>query len=190
MKQNPEEYDRLKLLLDYLQELEKKGYIDVFYGDESGFSLTPSVPYAWQKIGETIEVPTASSKRLNVLGFMNKNGRFIHYSTDKHVNSEYIINCIDDFCDKVNSPTVIVLDNAPIHKSKAFKAKMTEWEERGVRVFFLPRYSPHLNKIETLWRKIKYEWLDFNAFQSFEKLKESLDDVLDSINTKFTINFA
>jgi len=35
----------------------------------AGFDLQPSVPYAWQPIGTTIEVPSEKSQRLNVLGF-------------------------------------------------------------------------------------------------------------------------
>ncbi len=50
----------------------QKGEIDLFYFDESGFTLEPCVPYAWQPIGETIEVPSSKSKRLNVLGFMDR----------------------------------------------------------------------------------------------------------------------
>ena len=32
--------------------------------------LNPTVPYAWQPIGEVLEIPTANGPRLNVLGFL------------------------------------------------------------------------------------------------------------------------
>ena len=54
--------------------------------------------------------------------------------------------------------TVVVLDNASVHK-KAVKERWAVWQERGLFVFFLPAYSPHLNIAEILWRKLKYEWL-------------------------------
>jgi hypothetical protein len=34
-----------------LREREKEGKLDMYYCDESGFSLESSVPYAWQKKG-------------------------------------------------------------------------------------------------------------------------------------------
>ncbi|MDR1180459.1 MAG: transposase, partial [Bacteroidales bacterium] len=36
--------------------------------------------------------------------------------------------------------------------------------------FFLPPYSPELNKIEILWRFIKYKWLPFEPFLNFQNL--------------------
>src|SRR5262245_59059605 len=43
---------------------------DLIYFDGAGFSLIPSVPYAWQLRGETLEIPSVHSPRLNVLGFL------------------------------------------------------------------------------------------------------------------------
>ena len=72
-------------------------------------------------------------------------------------NADFIIQCIDDFVSKIEKPTVIILDNAPIHRAHKMLAKRKEWENKDLFVFFLPRYSPHLNRIETLWRKVKYD---------------------------------
>ncbi len=49
---------------------------ELWYFDEAGFSLTPSVPYAWQKIGERIELESSGSsgQRQNVLGFLRWDG--------------------------------------------------------------------------------------------------------------------
>ena len=40
---------------------------------------------------------------------------------------------------------------------KAARENQSAWEERGLFVWFLPTYSPHLNIAEILWRKLKYE---------------------------------
>ena len=55
---------------------------------------------------------------------------------------------------------------------------------------FLPPYSPELNLIEILWRKIKYEWLPLDAYQDFKTLPASLFDVLKRIGSKYRITFA
>ena len=52
--------------------------------------------------------------------------------------------------------TIVILDNASVHK-KAVKERWAVWQERGLFVFFLPAYCPHLNIVKILWRKPKYE---------------------------------
>lgn len=36
------------------------GLVDLFFVDESGFSLSPNGFYAWQKIGEQMGIPSSS----------------------------------------------------------------------------------------------------------------------------------
>lgn len=55
--------------IEQLEFLANQDYLDVFYYDESHFCLTPCVPYARQIKCETIEIPTARSKNINVAGF-------------------------------------------------------------------------------------------------------------------------
>ncbi len=100
------------------------------------------------------------------------------------------IACIDDFCRKITKKTVLIIDNSPIHQNNVFWDKEKEWAEKGLEIFFLPTYSPHLNLIEILWRFIKYEWLDINAYESYSALVEAVEDILIKFGTKYTINFA
>ena len=54
-----------------MHRLEDAGKCTVFYGDESGFCLSPVVPYLWQPKGKTVGLPAKThSRRLNVLGFL------------------------------------------------------------------------------------------------------------------------
>lgn len=86
-------------------------------------------------------------------------------------------------------PCFVMLDNAPIHTSKAFLAKRDEWMARGVCLHLLPTYSPELNPIEILWRKIKYEWLPLEAYHSYQAMKVQVLAVLAEFGTKYTITF-
>ena len=45
-------------------------------------------------------------------------------------------------------PRVVVLDNAGIHTSKAVKAARPGLAKRGIYLYYLPPYSPELNRIE------------------------------------------
>jgi transposase len=51
----------------------------------------------------------------------------------------------------------------------------------GLSIVHIAPYSPELNIIEIVWRKIKFEWMPFSAYTSFKNLKESLYEILVSI---------
>ena len=90
-----------RLCTKEIQQLRKRdleGKIDLFYFDESGFSLTPVVPYAWQPIGEQLEIPSSRSNRLNILGFLNTNNQLHSFSFDCSITSDIVIECMNLFC--------------------------------------------------------------------------------------------
>ena len=64
------------------------------------------------------------------------------------------------------------------------------WNDKDLYLFFLPTYSPHLNLIELLWRKIKYEWLKAEDYLSARKLKEALYRIIENYDKEFTVNFS
>lgn len=90
----------------------------------------------------------------------------------------------------LDKPTVIVIDNAPIHRSEEFEESLEEWEQKRLAIYYLPTYSSELNKIEMLWKKIKHEWLPLEAYQSYQKLTEELDKVLSKIGSLYKITFS
>lgn len=181
---------RHKQELKELQQVVLRGEQDLFYFDEAGFSLTPSVPYGWQPTGQRIEIPSSKSSQLNVLGFLEYQGeRFDPYVFQGGIDAEIAIACMGSFCKKLTRPTTVVIDNAPIHTSAAFQAMIPEWEQQNLFFWFLPAYCPELNLIEILWKKIKYYWLPIDAYQSFEKLDEHLCHVLSNVGKQFSICF-
>ena len=189
-KRDPALFEHSRKQLESLIEQAKRDQIDLFYFDESGFTLEPCVPYAWQAIGETIELSTSKSKRLNVLGFVNRDGQFDSIVVEGSVNSAVVVACIDRFVETLHKPTVLIIDNAPTHTSQEFNENIERWEQRGLTIQPIAPYSPELNIIEIVWRKIKYEWLPFSAYESYEKLKQELFNVLACIGTEYKIEFA
>ena len=149
------------------------------------------MPYGWIRKGEQRGIPSKKGGNLNVFGLLNLLGELSTYQTTGSINSKVIIECIDDFSKDLKKTTIIVLDNAPWHLSNEVKQKIEEWEKQGLFIFYLPPYSPHLNIIETLWRKIKLEWLEPEDFESKEKLHEAINNILKNYNNdEFKINFS
>lgn len=162
----------------------------VVFTDESGFSLTPSVPYGWQAKGERVCLPTARSKRESVLGFLSQDNHLTTYSTDQKIDSQFVIESIDKFiATQADKVTLLVLDNASIHVSKTFRAACQRWQEQGLLVWYLPTYSPHLNRIERLWLRTKYSWLKPADYTSMKTLKEALKRIFDQFGERYTIQF-
>jgi transposase len=164
---DPEEYQQKKQALHDLQQQASQGILDLYYFDESGFCLTPYLPYAWQEKGQTIRLQSGPSKRLNVLGFLSKDNALQAYSRVGSVDSNVVVRCVNDFCKDIDKKTVVVMDNSPIHTSETFQNNIPLWAERGLDIFYLPKYSPELNCIEILWRFIKYEWIELDAYLTF-----------------------
>lgn len=180
-----------------MKHYETQGEIKLFYFDGSGFSTTSCIPYAWQEIGKTHEIPRQRSKRLNVLGFMSRDNKSYFHTIEGSVTSGGVIAAFNDFSsryagqyEQTQVPCVVILDNASIHHSKAVKLRMSDWMRQGVFLHFLPTYSPELNLIEILWRKIKYEWLSMSAYKNYPSLKESVLEILHGFGIKNKITFA
>lgn len=187
---NEEKFREAQEEIKRLVQRRKNGEIELYYFDEAGFNLTPCVPYAWQPSGEYIEVPSAKGKSLNVLAFMNKDNDCTPFIFESRVNTDVVIACFDSFSERLTGKNVVIMDNAPVHKSKKFLSRLPEWHKKGLDIIFLPPYSPELNLIEILWRKMKYEWLPFSAYTSFSKLKECVEDIFVKFGSQYTIEFA
>jgi transposase len=79
--------------VEELAELKRKdeaGEIDLRYVDETGFCLSSYVPYAWQEKGDELIVKTQRSKRLNVLGFLNRSNDLEIYLFESSINSDVV----------------------------------------------------------------------------------------------------
>jgi transposase len=100
-----------------------------------------------------------------------------------------VITGIDTFFSQVNKPTVIVVDQSSIHTSDAMLDKIEEWLERGITIFELPPYLPELNLIEILWRFMKYQWIEIDAYETWETFVASIEKILKEVGENYVINF-
>ena len=185
-----EEFEKSQWELDDLQEKMEEGLIDLYYCDAAGFCLDPAICYAWQIKGSQIKIPKAHSKRINVFGFLTTENDFQALMFEGNLDSHVIIGCLDWFGKTMTKKTYLVMDNAPTHISDELQDCRKDWEKQGLFLYFLPTYSPELNLIEILWRKIKYEWMPFSAYDSLTTLRNALSEILANIGSKYKISFA
>ena len=69
---------------------------------------------------------------------------------------------------------VVVLDNAPFHTAGMIREREAQWESRGLRLYRLPSYCPHLNLIEGVWRRLKGFLMPRRFYDSVVELKQAV----------------
>lgn len=184
---------RVERALARLRRLQALGRVDLLFGDESGFCLLPSIPYLWQPPGKTLGLPSqAHGKRCNVVGFWReRDGHLISHAQAGRLGAAEFIRVVQEkLLPGLERPAVLVLDNGSLHRAKLVQAHRAEWKARGLRLLFLPPYSPHLNRIETLWRLIKHRWLSPEAYANFDSLWREVTAILKDVGSKYHVTFS
>jgi hypothetical protein len=71
-----------------------------------------------------------------------------------------------------DKPVVFVLDNGPIHPSKASQATLAA--RAWLTIEWLPKYAPELNDIERSWRDLKRHFLAHQTFAAVDHLGRAI----------------
>lgn len=179
-----------KEVIGELETLSHAGQIELYYGDESGVSLEPCVPYGWQFSDEAVAMPSAKGKGINCFGLFTRSNKSVAAVSENPINAEFVIEQVEQLSFSIEKITVVVLDNARIHTGKKMKERIGYWQRRGLFIFYLPTYSPHLNIAETVWRKLKYEWLAASDYEDGQRLRYSVKQILNEFGKSLRINFS
>src|SRR4051794_14152739 len=81
-------------------------------------------------------------------------------------------------------PRVVVLDNAGLHVSKVVKAQRKELARRGIFLYFLPPYSPELNRIEPVFKQVKHHEISRRSHKSKAELRGSVEGGFETYGRK------
>jgi hypothetical protein len=175
--------------LQELENLAEQGMIDLFYGDESQVSSQGYVPYGWQFADEKVSILVEKAYKTNILGFISPSNQCTWAMSPKNIDSQFVVQHLDEWSLKMSRETFVVLDNAQIHRSKLFQKNLPIWQNRGLFIFYLPPYSPHLNRAEIMWRKLKAEWLSPEDYLEKDRLLYAVNRCMTNIGIHLNINF-
>lgn len=176
--------------MSILEEQSKSGSIDLYYGDETQVSTQGFVPYGWQFADEKIGIPVCKKSKINCLGFLSRNNDFRFRTITKSIKSDFVIETLDEWSLNLKKLTVVVLDNARVHTAYEVKKLFPIWQKRGLYIFYLPPYSPHLNIIERLWKEFKEGWLKPSDYQSTDDLFYAVNRICSNIGKTLSLNFS
>ena len=107
-------------------------------------------------------------QRHNVLGALDwATKKIVAVTNDTYVNAETFLELLEKVAREYEGMKVhMVLDNVRYQRCKMVQDKA---DELGIKLEFLPTYSPNLNPIERVWRMVKSDlrrsrWDDFAGF--------------------------
>ena len=172
----------------------------LLHGDESEALTPPYLAHAWAERGADLRVqaPRRNAQRLRpgqarkvaILGVLDAATceALVHTSPTKRSGDfiallEQLDRAYGPVPGQTRKPVVLVLNNGPIHTSKASLAALAA-RHAWLAVEWLPRYAPELNAIEGTWRDLKRHHLAHRTVRDADKLNQAIHQAVTQINAK------
>jgi transposase len=187
-KRNEEDFRAAAIEIEQLRKKAAAEDSVLAFCDEAGLSRVHPNRGAWTPVGQQHLIPAIRGQRLNVLAAMLSTGELFSVTYTESTTAEIFMGFIGLLKEHVGKKLKVIIDNASIHKAKAMKPVVELLEKAGVTFYFLPPYSPELNRIETLWRLMKHTWMEVKC-RDMETLKADVQEILDNFGTKYKLSF-
>jgi hypothetical protein len=183
--------DRAGLRRKPLKAQAEAGDIVLLFGDESEALTHPYLAQAWAKRGADLRVPApGQAAKVAMLGVLDWARRDLVVRTSRTKRSSDFIALLAELDRRwgpspgeVMRPVVPVLDNGPIHTSKAARAALAG-RAHWLTVEWLPKYAPELNNIEPTWRDLKRHHLAHQTFTGPDDLDRAIHDAVTKLNAE------
>lgn len=171
------------------EHLRKAGEIraeDLVFIDESGANLAFTRLYARSERGKRAfgSVPKNWGRNVTIIGALSCQGILasLHLpgSCERPVFLQYLEEVL---LPQLWEGAVVVMDNLSVHKSPKVEELLAS---KGVRVLYLPPYSPDFNPIEKAWSKLK-SFLRKEGARTYRTLERAIAKGLERITSKDAI---
>ncbi len=180
--------DRSGLRLRLLKQQAEAGDITLLFGDEAEALTHPYRAHAWAKRGEDLRVPAPGrSHKRAMLGVLDVARRRVIVNTSPTKRSCDFIALLGRLdaaygrCPRRPwKPIILVLDNGPIHISKASRAALAA--RPWLTLEGLPKYAPELNDIERSWRDLKRHCLAHQTCSDTDHLERAIHRAIVDMN--------
>lgn len=167
------------------------GDIVLLFADESEALTHPYLARAWAKRGADLRVPApGQSKKIAMMGALDHAARQLLVHTSPTKRSSDFIALLEEIDRRYGprpgfpaKPVVMVLDNGPVHTSKATRAAL-EARAHWLAVEWLPKYAPELNDIEVVWHDLKAHHLAHHTFTDIHALDRSIHAAVADLNAE------
>ena len=151
-----------------------KAHGPVYFADSTHPMLNPVLASGWIKTGTEFAVKTNSGRqRVNVNGAIEINSLNVIARSCKTVNQSSMCDLLRAIRAKnpKKDKIYLVLDNAAYNRAKSVK-KLAK--KLGIRLIYLPPYSPNLNPIERLWKFMKKKIMANRHYENLKEFQEAI----------------
>ncbi|WP_220472588.1 transposase [Spirosoma foliorum] len=128
-------YAYKKEQLAELEGLAQQGLIELFYDDESQVCSAGYVPYGWQFPGEEVCIRVEKGFKLNCWGLISRQNKLHWATTNQRITAAFVGQQLDSLSLSIHRLTVVVLDNARVHRAASIQQMRPLWEARGLYLF-------------------------------------------------------
>jgi transposase len=181
--------DRAGVRRKLLKAQAEVGDIVLLFGDESEALTHPYLAHAWVKKGADLRIPApGQAAKVALLGVLDWGRRDLVVHTSRTKRSTDFITLLEQLDQRYgpkpgldSKPVVLVLDNGPIHTSKATRAALAA-RAHWLTIEWLPKYAPELNDIEQVWRDLKRHHLAHQTFTGADHLDRTIHDAVAKLN--------
>lgn len=94
---------------------------------------------------------------------------------ERTLTSDDLLGYLRDRLPVADIPRVVVLDNAGIHTSKVVKAARPGLAKLGIYLYYLPAYSPELNRIEPVFKQVKHHDMPTRSYTTKADLRAAVE---------------
>ena len=148
----------------------------VYFADSTHPMLNPVLASGWIKKGEEFSVKTNSVRhRVNINGAVDIASMDVIARTCDTVNQSSICDLLRAIRRK--NPDAdhlyLVFDNAPYNRSRSVR-KLAK--QLGIKILYLPPYSPNLNPIERLWKFMKKKMMANEHYETIPEFRRALSE--------------
>jgi transposase len=178
-------------VLTRLRDVARRGDMRLIYYDEATFCASPPVQRSSSPLGQPHATESAKHCTRSVLGALDFGTQQLETAAYAHTTTrEVFVSFIDQMLQRsATAPlTLIVLDNTHIHHHVPPDVLDRWLIDHHTLLFYLPPYSPELNLIEIVWKKLKYHWRRFVTW-SRESFEAELSKLLGGYGREFQVDF-
>ncbi len=171
------------------------GDIVLLFADQSEALTHPYLARAWARCGADLRVPApGQAKKVAMMGALDHAARRLVVHTSRTKRSADFMALLETL-DGLYGPkpgvqmksVVIVLDNGPIHVSRATTAALAA-RAHWLTVEWLPKYAPELNDIEAAWHDLKAHHLAHQTFTDADALDRAIHAAVTTSNAERNVD--
>ena len=172
-------YDITQKVKEYLEKIKDVPKEKIVYIDETGIDRCLSRKYGRSPKGDRVygKVYGRKFERTNIVAAQQGKRIIAPLQYEGMMHSKFFETWFKKhLIPLLDKNTVVVMDNASFHRKKCL---IDIAKKYGIKIIFLPPYSPELNPIEHFWNWLKKRITDsVPYFQKFNDVLYSIFQVL------------